>query len=459
MSTLYDTAKNVRSLSHLMLAAAIVLGGSMILSAEEVREDSKTDHNLRRKNDAAVAEVRAGTRQTASAAWWGFDEQDATAFLQAAIDSGAKRVVVPNMGKDWIITPITLSANQEIFFEPGVIVTAKRGAFKGSHDSLFTAKEKGGITIGGYGATLRMQKADYMTDAYSKAEWRTAISFGSCHNIRVYGLTIRDTGGDGIYLGDSGKPGYNRSVKIEDVLFENNYRQGISLISGEDVVIHNCVFKDTGGTGPAAGIDLEPNHPTDRLVNITVRNCVADNNEGPGFIVSPSGLSSKSKDVSVLIENCYVKSGRGHGLMVSGVRDDGPGGLIEFRNCHVRNTQLHGAWILDKSASGARVRFVNCTWKDVATGANDAGGYKGVPNVPLMIHLRDRSWSHKPGGIDFVDCMVIDEQSRPFVAYRAPFRDAPPLHDVKGSFTVKNPKAAKADLGAGAVGSRLHISQ
>lgn len=274
----------------------------------------------------------------------------------------------------------------------------------------------------------------------------------------MYGLTIRDTGGDGIYLGDSGEPGYSRAVKIEDVLFENNYRQGISLISAEDVVIHNCVFKDTGGTGPAAGIDLEPNHPSNRLVNITVRNCVADNNQGPGFIVSPSGLSSQSKDVSVLIENCYVKSGRSDGVMVSGVRDDGPGGLIEFRNCHVRNTRLHGARILDKSASGARVRFVNCTWKDVAQDATDSSGFKDVPNVPIMIHLRSLSWSHKPGGVDFVDCMVIDEQRRPFIAYRAPFPKAPQVHDINGNFTVTNPESAKTDLGEGAVNSKLRFS-
>ena len=455
MQSIRDAANHFRGLAHLLLGAVIVLCCSGILPAEDAEEDH--DHNFRRKNAVAVAEVVAGTRQTASAAWWGFNETDATPCLQAAINSGAKRVVVPNMGKDWIITPITLSANQEIFFEPGVVVTAKPGAFKGTHDSLFRAKGQGGITIGGYGATLRMQKADYMSDAYSKAEWRTAIYFDSCHDVRIYGLTIRDTGGDGVYLGDSGEPGYNRAVRIEDVRFENNYRQGISLISAEDVVIDNCVFKDTSGTAPAAGIDLEPNHPANRLANITVRNCVADNNQGPGFIVSPSGLTSKSKDVSVLIENCYVKSGRSHGLMVSGIRDDGPGGVIEFRNCHVRNTELHGARILDKSASSARVRFVNCTWKDVAQGSLDATGYKGVPNVPIMIHLRALSWSRQPGGIEFVDCMVIDHQRRPFIMYRAPFPGAPPLHDVQGNVTVLNPELTETDFGESAVDSGLRI--
>jgi hypothetical protein len=428
-------------------------------AAEDQVESGGRGDPYRQENSRAVAEVRAEKRTTAYAAWWGFDEADSTRFLQAAIDSGAAKVIVSNMGKDWIITPITLAANQELVLEPGVVVTAKRGAFKGSHDSLFRAQSKGNITIGGYGATLRMQKKDYMSDAYQKAEWRSAIYFDSCHAIKVYGLTIRDTGGDGVYLGDAGEPGYNRDVVIEDVLFDNNYRQGISVISAENVAIHNCVFKDTGGTGPAGGIDLETDHPSNRLVNITVRNCIAENNQGPGFIVSPAKLSSESADISVLFENCYVRSGRGHGLMVSGVKDDGPQGLIEFKNCHVCKTRLHGARILDKSAESARVRFVNCTWSDVATGARDAGGYDGVPNLPIMIHLRGPAWSVKPGGVDFVDCLVDDRQNRPFIAFKATFENAPPVHDVKGNITVNNTFRAETDFGHRAVDVTLRINR
>jgi hypothetical protein len=51
-------------------------------------------------NPQAVQEVRAGKRTEANAAWWGFDEEDSTEALQAAIRSGAKRVIVPNMKKD-----------------------------------------------------------------------------------------------------------------------------------------------------------------------------------------------------------------------------------------------------------------------------------------------------------------------------------------------------------------------
>ena len=76
------------------------------------------------KNPQAVVEVQAGKRAEANAAWWGFDEEDATEAIQAAIRSGAKRVIVPNVGKDWIVRPLQLASDQELVLEPGVVITA-----------------------------------------------------------------------------------------------------------------------------------------------------------------------------------------------------------------------------------------------------------------------------------------------------------------------------------------------
>ena len=115
------------------------------------------------KNPEAVAEVLAGKRTQANAAWWGFDETDATDALQSAIDTGAQRVVVPNMTRDWIVRPITLAGNQELLFEEGTVVTAKREEFKGKGDCLFRGVDIHNLTIRGYGAIRRMQKVDYFS--------------------------------------------------------------------------------------------------------------------------------------------------------------------------------------------------------------------------------------------------------------------------------------------------------
>ena len=107
----------------------------------------------------AIAEVRAGKRAVAQASWWGFQPEESTAALQAAIDSGAKKVVVEKMPSPWIVDQLRLASDQELFFEAGAEVLAKQGAFHGSADSLFSAAGKKNIKLIGPGATLRMRRA------------------------------------------------------------------------------------------------------------------------------------------------------------------------------------------------------------------------------------------------------------------------------------------------------------
>ncbi len=66
---------------------------------------------------AKIAGVADGTITEAKASWWGFDPEDSTAALQAAIDSGVPKLIVEKMAGPWIVTPITLVSNQEILFE------------------------------------------------------------------------------------------------------------------------------------------------------------------------------------------------------------------------------------------------------------------------------------------------------------------------------------------------------
>jgi len=166
---------------------------------------SGTDTGLERlKHEAdprAVEQVLAGHRDTASAAWWGFDEQDSTAALQAAIRSEAKKLIIPNLGKPWVMEPLFLESNQEVVFEEGAVIMALKGAFRGKGDSLLTARDKENITLTGPGASLVMRKPDYQAPPYEKAEWRHCLSLHGCRNIKVYGLRMAASGGDGVYVG------------------------------------------------------------------------------------------------------------------------------------------------------------------------------------------------------------------------------------------------------------------
>ena len=402
-------------------------------------------------NPDAVKEVLSGKRTVANAAWWGFDEEDATEYLQAAISSKARTVVVPYMGDDWVVKPITLVSNQEIVFEPGVVVCAKKGEFKGTGDSLFTASGATDVTLRGYGATLRMHKQDYMTSDYAKGEWRMVLDIVSCRRVNVLGLNLESSGGDGIYLGVNGRDQpYCEDVVVRDVTCNDNYRQGISVISAVNLLIENCVLANTGGTPPGAGIDLEPNSAGEKLVNCVIRNTVIENNEGAGLLVYLKNLSRESDPVSIRFDNCYVRNGKDVGIGVGAVKDDGPQGLIAFTNCTIENTANGGISVYDKSADNARVRFENCRWKDVGLGE----GERERLRAPLMVALIRPTLTRKLGGIDFVDCYVYDDKDRPvLVAGGRQFG----VHDLKGRITVRNPHGATVNLPADQTGVDLEV--
>lgn len=380
-------------------------------------------------NTAAIEEVSSGSRTDANAAWWGFNPEDATDALQSAIDSGAKTVTVPYMGAPWIVRPIKLRSNLELIFEPGVLVLAKAGEFKGKGDSLFTATDATGIAIRGYGAVLRMRKSDYQSDAYEKAEWRMGFAFRGCKRILVEGVRVESSGGDGFYIGATKENPWCEDVTIRDCVCDDHHRQGISVISAQNLLIENCVLSGTEGTAPQAGIDLEPNSENERLVNCVIRKCVIENNAGNGILLYLRPLSDKSEPLSIRFEECVVRMGNAGdaiadftdmtmkgaaGIRVASIRDDGPKGMIEFVDCTVENAAEECAVLSAKSAKSANVRFERCNFSQPWVAAERS--YWKL-RAPIAISGRKSDVATDIGGIEFVDCHVFDTVSRPVLAY------------------------------------------
>ena len=373
--------------------------------------------------------LRAG-QELARASSWGFDPADSTAALQTAINSGARKLIVENMGAPWIVDKVQLASDQEIVFEKGVVVQARRGAFKGTGDSLFSAALKTNITLTGYGATLKMWKQDYDDKTqYQHAEWRHVLNFKSCSRVRVTGLTLADSGGDGIYLGVARTGVPCSDVVIKDVACVNNYRQGISVISARNLLIENCVLKDTGGTSPMAGIDFEPNHESEELVNCVMRNCVSENNRGTAYTLYLRSLHADSKPISIRIENCRSVGCRNSARFTTCSDNETAGvkGTMDFINCKFEGGQDGGVGIGDKPASGARVSFVNCQIINAATNKPSA----------TPIELTNRSTATEDlGNIRFVNCTINDPLNRLPMSYQD-MSGGMGLRDITGTLIVK----------------------
>ncbi len=327
--------------------------------------------------DREIAEVKSGVRKEAKASWWGFDKNNATAALQSAIDSGAEKVIVDNTGSDWIIDPVFLVPNQEIVIGGNVTVRARPGGFVGVTDALFNALSIKNVIIRGEpGAVLKMNRRDYDDRSkYQFAEWRHILNILSCENIEIRDLKLVGSGGDGIYLGVDGYkhlplPGrpqrqvnpanYCLNIKIENVETDDCHRQGISVISAENLSINNCRFNNTRGTAPKSGIDFEPNNPGERLVNCVVENSTFAGNDGCGVEMYLGQMNADSKPVSIVCRNLDIQ--RNHNGIHIGLAREKPAGIkgsIIFENCRIADSKnvtvsLNSPW------DGFLIEFVGC---------------------------------------------------------------------------------------------------
>ncbi len=372
---------------------------------------------------AAIVPTRAAQPSVVEAHTLGYDPADATKALQAAISSGAGTVLVRKMDGPWIVDPIRLASDQELIFEPGVVVLAKKGSFRGSNDSLFTAASGRNIRLTGPGAVWRMHRSDYDAPPYRKAEWRHALNLRSCTNVAVAGLTLAESGGDGIYLGVDRSGGPNRDIVIRDVVCDRNYRQGISVISAENLMIENCVLKNTAGTAPAAGIDFEPNHPGECLVDCVMRGCVSEDNQGLGCHFYLNNLDAASRPLSIRIEDCIFRGTNRQSLNVSlpmRNRDSLVAGRIDFVRCRFEE-QGHAGIAISKPALGARLRFEGCLLADPAAS----------PALASPIVLQARAGARlRLGGIDFGRFVCREKIRRPLFDY--PSGGAVPLEAIEG---------------------------
>ena len=379
-------------------------------------------------NEQAVREVETGQRDTANAAWWGFNPEESTHFLQSALRSKARKIIIPKMAQPWVVDKIELVGNKEIVLEPGVEIVAKRGAFRGKTDSLFTAMNQENLVIVGNGAILRMWRDDYAHPPYEKAEWRHCLSLRGCRNILIQGLTLCDSGGDGIYLG-AGKGGEpNQNIVIRDVICDRNYRQGISVITARDLLIENVVLRNTGGTPPQAGIDFEPNRPTEVLSNCVMRNCIIENNRGYAIHLYAEAMDASSEPISIRLENCRTRGTSAGSLSIVTKNRSGEyvSGIFEVVNCRFEDSGTAGVIIRSKPVDGVRVLLKDC---EIVESSHK-------PQWPAPIVFVSRPGDENDLGRIALDNMIIrDTTNRPIIHFNNAAGVC--LKEVKGTVTVR----------------------
>ena len=375
-------------------------------------------------NAEKVAAVERGELFVARADWWGFDPADSTAALKAAFASKARKVIIPKMSGPWYVTPIWIvcRSDLEIEFEEGAEICAKRGAFTGWRDMMIELEHCERIRIHGMGR-LRMWKKDYqtLTEKYRKSQYRHALAIDASRDIIVEDIEIVESGGDGICLTtareEKGFKRYCQNVALRNVKCLRNHRQGMSVIACENLVVDGCVFSDTAGTLPEAGIDFEPNIPGDVLVNCVVRNSLFERNRGAGIDFTLGWHAEGTPDCQITVENCILRDNReNYTLHMCGFEQNGTLrsnlGHIIVRNCIVREKGgVERPYSYDcvwgrpvRSASGKVLKPIPVTeWTgEAGTVVDDAPG-ESVRLSPLPVRMKPNYlfYAARPGTIRF----------------------------------------------------------
>ncbi|WP_108682497.1 glycosyl hydrolase family 28-related protein [Methyloceanibacter sp. wino2] len=126
-------------------------------------------------------------------------------------------------------------------------------------------------------------------------EWGMGVFIGNnlAQRITISDVRARNMWGDGFYVGNGD------DISFCSVIAENNRRQGLSIVAGNRILVSRSVFRDTRGTRPGAGIDLEPDKPHQKITDVRIESSVFVNNEGGGIIIA----GKKARISRVQIQN------------------------------------------------------------------------------------------------------------------------------------------------------------
>ncbi len=256
---------------------------------------------------------------------------------------------------------IRLGSDMTFAMEAGAIIKAAPNS--AGNYAILCMQGVSNVTI--TGGTITGERSGH---GGTTGEWGHGISIVMSDSISVIGVTVNECWGDGIYIS-----GGAENVALSNVIADHNRRQGLSVTSVDGLVIKDSVFKNTAGTEPECGIDLEPNDG-EEINNVSITNCVMSGNGGSGLQIGFNASYSTPRITDIMVDKCSMRgngvnpAGGGYrrGIVVSHAI-----GNTTISNCNVSDNLGQGIMIMEGSAgtiisgnsvTGTRYVGSNTTW-------------------------------------------------------------------------------------------------
>lgn len=306
---------------------------------------------------------------------------DDTANIQLALTYTSDVYFPPGTYMINSVTGLLPKSNQLIKIDKDAIV--KSIANSATNYNIFKLSAVSNVIIQG-GKII----GDRATHTGVTGEFGMGIGIYDCTNILVKDVLVSDCWGDGIYIG--GVSAASKKITVDNVICDNNRRQGLTITYAESILVKNSEFKNSNGVLPQYGIDIEPNSGT-YSYDISIQNCKTYGNAGGG--VQVYGVSGTQRGIvinnlqsynnvlgvnlikgtNISILNSNIRNNTAYGVEITKDNTD-----IFFGNTEIKENSTRGVSIITSGQviGTERIYFNKCIIRD--NGSLSANTYDGV---------------------------------------------------------------------------------
>lgn len=202
---------------------------------------------------------------------------DDTAALQKAVDAAAGTGGTVAVPAGTYMINVVAASGRGLLLKSNLTLSLAAGAVlkalpNGASNYVVVAVA-GAHDINILGGVIEGDRSAHMG---TTGEWGHGIALSNAQRVVLEGVTSRECWGDGFYVSSSS------NVTFCNVVADHNRRQGLSITSVDGMVIRDSTFKNTAGTLPEDGLDIEPN-PGETVNNLLITGCTFANNAGYGL--------------------------------------------------------------------------------------------------------------------------------------------------------------------------------
>lgn len=337
---------------------------------------------------------------------------DNTALMQQAIDKAEGAIlIIDGNAQSYRCSQLTLKSNSIYYCEENTVIKAVDTWIDSSRwqEPLIDIRLVNNVKWYGNGALITMNKPATLITEHAHC-----MGTRGATNVYVENMVLMNASGDGFYIDQynddkTNKPSSN--VTLKGTKCDGNGRNGISVVSGYDILIEGCTLTNTKGTAPQAGIDVEAELRSPKMTNISIRDCNFSNNGFSGFIFA-GGSSNPATEQSVYLDNCkFIEEPTA--LYVNGIRDNSQGEVV-ISNCYFKNTSRNAILDGNNSNKGIKRTYINCVSLNANTSnreqRDDQVGEWGW-GCAFQVYARDKNC----GNCRFINCSSDDDRDIPLV--------------------------------------------